>query len=328
MHLGFDHVPDASQISRFKTNFKDQLHLTLDNLVSIVNKELKDLGIDLTNILIADTTGFEAYVEENNPKFLESLISNAKSYEKSGNAPDDFDSIKYAHSQMPKEASENSDIKLKYLCGHFGYYLPAMIITNGIGIIQDIQFPDEVQDFTDNKMPAEIKDEYDSKTLIPSLEIYFSKQPNENFEYFLGDSGFDGYDNYKYIFNKGLTPVIPINQRNGKTAPNYFRYSEDNPDAKFYFDSKGDLICKNADLPMKKLGLIKSDNRADRFSYGCPHNKTYIKNGEYVYVNDCENPCSDAIRGRKKNIALDEEYRFNTELPRNTDKWQNLYKNA
>ena len=40
----------------------------------------------------------------------------------------------------------------------------------------------------------------------------------------------------------------------------------------------------------------------------------------------CVTPCSDAIHGRKVNIAIDEEYRFNTSLPQNTEKWQNLYK--
>lgn len=159
MHLGFTIVPNPSQISRFKIKFADEIHSLLDNLVSIVNEELKSINNNLADILIADTTGFEGYVTENNPKFLETKIRQAKSYKKSGKASKDFDPILAAYNKMPKKASKNNDLKLNYLNGHFGYYLPAMIITNGIGIIQDIQFPDETQNFIENKMPNEIKDE-------------------------------------------------------------------------------------------------------------------------------------------------------------------------
>lgn len=326
MHLGFTTVPNPSQISRFKIQFADEIHSLLDNLVSIVNEELKSINSNLSDILIADTTGFEGYVTENNPKFLETKIRQAKSYKKSGKAPEEFDPILAAYGKMPKNACKNNDLKLAYLCGHFGYYLPAMIITNGIGIIQDIQFPDETQSFIENKMPDEIKDEYDSRTLIPSLEIFFDKQSPNQFNLFLADSGFDGYDNYKYIFKKGMVPIIPLNKRNGKTNANCYRYSKENTDSNFYFNSDGNLICRQENLSMKPLGPIYSNKRADRFSYGCALIKSHIVNGEYIYVIDCDKPCSDAMRGRKVNIALDEEYRFNIELPRNTYKWQNLYK--
>lgn len=123
-----------------------------------------------------------------------------------------------------------------------------------------------------------------------------------------------------------MVPIIPLNKRGGKTNANCNRYSKKNPDSDFFFNSDGNLICRQTNLPMKHLGPIYSENRADRYSYGCPLIKSHIVNGEYIYDIDCDNPCSDAMRGRKVNIALDEEYRFNTELPRNTEKWQNLYK--
>ena len=326
LSLGFTTIPNPSQVSRFKINFLDQIHLTLDGLVSLVNEELSVILPDLVNILIADTTGFEGYVTENNPKFFETLLRQAKAYKASGKTSENFIPVKYAQSKMPKEASSNNDFTLTYLNGHFGYYQKTMIITNGIGVIQDIQFSDEIQEFCDNKMPQDVKDEYDSKALIPSLELFFSKQPYNHFNYFLGDSGFDGYDNYKYITKKGMTPIIPLNKRNGSVNTNCFRYSKTNLDNDFYFNSEGFLICRKTNSSMKPLGPINSENRADRFSWGCPLNKTSIVNGEYFYNTDCVNPCSDAIRGRKVNIAIDEEYRFNTSLPRNTEKWQNLYK--
>jgi len=326
LRLGFSQVPHPSQISRFKIEFCDEIHLTLDNLVSIVNKELETIDSDINDFLITDTTGFEGYVTENNPKYYETMIRNAKAFAKKDQAPEDFDPVSYAQGKMPKEASANSDLSLKYLNGHFGYYLPAMIITNAVGVIQGIQFPDDTQEFIDNKLPATIKDEYDSMTLIPALEIFFAKQSAHQFQYLLADSGFDGYDNYKYISKKGMVPIIPLNKRNGHTNANCYRFSKENLDADFYFESNGDLICRQVEKPMKKLGPINSKRRADRFSYGCPLIKTHMVDGEFIYAIDCDNPCSDALHGRKVNIALDEEYRFNTALPRNTEKWQNFYK--
>jgi hypothetical protein len=326
LSLGFTSIPDPSQVSRFKVNFLDQVHLTFDNLVSLVNKELSIILPDLSDILIADTTGFEGYVTENNPKYFETLLHQAKAYKISGKTSENFDPVKFAQSKMSKKANSNNDFTLSYLNGHFGYYQKAMIITNGIGVLQDIQFPDKIQEFCDNKMPAEVKDEYDSKTLIPSLELFFSKHPYKHFSYFLADSGFDGYDNYKYITKKGMTPIIPLNKRSGLAKANCFRYSKNNINNDFYFNSKGFLICRKTNLPMKPLGPINSKNRADRFSWGCPLIKTSIVKGKCFYKIDCANPCSNAIYGRKVNIAIDEEYRFNTSLPRNTKKWQNLYK--
>jgi len=326
LRLGFSQVPNPSQISRFRIEFSHEIHLTLDNLVSIVNKELEGIDSDFNDFLITDTTGFEGYVTENNPKYYETMIRNAKAFAKTDKAPEGFDPVLYAQSKMPKKASANNDLSLTYLNGHFGYYLPAMIITNGVGVIQDIQFPDDTQKFIENKLPADIKDEYDSTALIPSLEIFFAKQSVNQYDYLLADSGFDGYDNYKYISKKDLIPIIPLNKRNGKTNANSYRYSKDNPDANFYFESNGNLICRQVEKPMKNLGPILSKKRADRFSYGCPLIKTHMVNGKNIYAIDCENPCTDALHGRKVNIAFDEEYRFNIELPRNTEKWQNFYK--
>ncbi|MEA3424075.1 MAG: transposase [Bacillota bacterium] len=157
--------------------------------------------------------------------------------------------------------------------------------------------------------PAEVKDEYDSTTLIPSLELFFTKQSYEHIDFFLADSGFDGYDNYKYISKKNIIPIIPLNQRNNCSKCQTYNYSQDNEKNNFFFNSEGNLICRKTNLPMKSLGPIRSDKRADRFSYGCPLIKTHALNGEIIYADDCNHPCSDAIYGRKVNIAIDEEYR-------------------
>jgi len=326
LSLGFTFLPHPSQLSRFKIKFLSQIHLILDNLVSIVNSELVEIVPDSSRILIADTTGFEGYVTENNPKFFEALLKSAKAYEKTGKAPKNFDPIKYAQGKMPKEAGSNNDISLAYLNGHLGYYQKSMILTDGLGIIQDIQFPDSIQDFYNDKMPQDVKDEYDSKTLIPSLELFFTKQSYENIDFFLADSAFDRYNNYKYISKKDIIPIIPLNQRNGNLKSHTDRYSQDNEQNDFFFNSKGNLVCRKTNLTMKSIGPIRSNNRADRFSYGCHLINTHIENGKAIYANNCENPCSNAIFSRKVNIAIDEDYRFNSTYSRDSDIWENHYK--
>jgi|LGOV01.1.fsa_nt_gb hypothetical protein len=324
--LGFNELPHPSQISRFKTVFLDQIHLTLDHLVSIVNDELKNIVTDASKILIADTTGFEAYVTENNPKFFQGVLQTAKNYAKSKYAPENFNPVKYAHGKMPKTAHVNEDISLAFLNGHFGYYLKTMILTDGLGIIQDIQFPDTIQNFYDNQMPEIVKDEYDSKTLIPSLELFFTKHPYNHPNFLLADSGFDGYDNYKYISKKDIIPIIPLNKRTGNLKTNSYRYSKNNDNNDFFFNSQGNLICRKTNLPMKPLGFINSNKRANRFSHGCPLIKTHMLNGKTIYATDCNNPCSNALYGRKVNIAIDEDYRFNSAYSRDSEPWINLYK--
>lgn len=60
--------------SRFKIEISNEIHLLLDDLVSIVNEDLGSINSNLIDVLIADTTGLGGYVIENNPKFLETKI--------------------------------------------------------------------------------------------------------------------------------------------------------------------------------------------------------------------------------------------------------------
>ena len=47
------------------------------------------------------------------------------------------------------------------------------------------------------------------------MENFFSLHPDSNYVFFLGDSGFDAYDNYQYLYeDRGIIPIIPINPRN------------------------------------------------------------------------------------------------------------------
>ena len=71
---GFLKVPHKSQFSRFKDNYLENLNDLFNNLVDVTEEISKEINPFLASILITDTTGFEAYVTENNPKFYQSQL--------------------------------------------------------------------------------------------------------------------------------------------------------------------------------------------------------------------------------------------------------------
>lgn len=132
---GFDDIPHASQISRFSTMYFKEVNQILHALVEITQPMLKEIDPFLSSILISDTTGFEVYVKENNPKFYSNLIRISKKFGKS-NKIENFNPEKYAQSQFPKYASSNPEIHLSYLNSHFGFFVKSNIVTDGLGIIR------------------------------------------------------------------------------------------------------------------------------------------------------------------------------------------------
>lgn len=310
---GFTQVPDESQISRFNTNYVNQLNEMFHHLVDITEPMCKDINEHLASILISDTTGFEAYVKENNPKFHQTLVNNAKKLGKLKNDKN-FDAEKYAQSKLPKKSSCNSDIDFAYLNGHFGYYLKANIVTNGLGVVRHIDFYDKDMDFSVS--PSNAKDLYDATTLIPVLENYYARHSSFLYKYFLGDAGFDAYDNYTYLVkDRSLIPIIPINPRHQSNLP------------KPGFTPLGIPTCPyDSNLEMKFDGLTKEKGRSDRLKYLCPKSKKCNVNGRTAYHLTCDNPCTSSKCGRIVQISVNSNYRLNTTIPRNTEKWQNLYK--
>lgn len=310
---GFSKVPHESQISRFNTNYLKYINEMLHNLVNITEPMCKEINSHLASILISDTTGFEAYVKENNPKFHQSLINQAKKVAKLKNDKN-FDAEKYAQSQIPKSSNSNPDIKLAFLNGHFGHFLKANIVTNGLGVVRHIDFYDSDMDFTEN--PSSAKDLYDSTTLIPVLVNYFNIHQEFKYRYFLGDCGFDATDNYEYLVkDKEMIPIIPLNQRNQSNLP------------KPGFSLLGIPTCPyNSSLEMKFDGITREKGRSDRIKYICPKSQKYRINGRTAYKLSCDNPCTNSKCGRIIQISVNSDYRLNTKVPRNTQQWQDLYK--
>ena len=123
---GFNKVPDASKITRFKQDFKDDLQTFFDSLVDLTEPILQEIDADKASMSVFDTTGLEAYVTENNPKYANQKIRQLKAWAKANGLDSSYDPYKAAYGSMPTHASSNPEVKQQYLNGHFCYPLNSM----------------------------------------------------------------------------------------------------------------------------------------------------------------------------------------------------------
>ena len=137
---GFDKIPDASKITRFKQDFLDDLQSAFDNLVDITEPICQAIDSLKADMTIFDSSGIEAFVTENNPKYANRIIKQLKVYAKNMGFDKSYDPYKAAYGSMPSHASANPEIKQLYINGHFCYAFKFGIITNGLGIIWHISF--------------------------------------------------------------------------------------------------------------------------------------------------------------------------------------------
>ena len=79
-------------------------------------------------------------VAENNPKFFNTKLREARKLAKSRT---DFDPYKAVYSFLPDAAKANPDARQRYINGHFCYAVKAGIVTNGLGICRHIAFFDD-----------------------------------------------------------------------------------------------------------------------------------------------------------------------------------------
>ena len=66
---GFDKVPDASKISRFKQAFLPELEDVFSRLVDLTEPICQAIDSSKADMTIFDSSGIEAWVKENNPKY-------------------------------------------------------------------------------------------------------------------------------------------------------------------------------------------------------------------------------------------------------------------
>ena len=205
---GFTKVSDASIITRFKQNFLFDLQSVFDKLVDITKPICQDIDNNLASMLLFDTSGIEAYVTENNPKYANRITRQLKAYAKSMNFDTSYDPYKAVYASMPTSASANHEVKQPYINGHFCYAYKFCIVNNGLGNVRSIDFynksylsshPDIVVE-KKAKSPDEHKSLTDSKALLPTLKDFKTKHPNIKSSIFPGDVAFYTIEIYKSLF--------------------------------------------------------------------------------------------------------------------------------
>jgi len=316
---GFDEVPDAAKITRFKQDFVFYIEKVFENMVEITEPICRELDPKKADYLIYDPTGIEAYVAENNPKFLNTKLNQAKKLSKKN---PELNPHALAYSQMPETAAANPFVNQQYINGHFCYAHKAGILANGLGIIRGISFFDEefkrkhpevVTKRTDN--PEIDKEIGDSVSLKPVLSDFFEAHPTFSYKTFLADSSFDKYDHYTMLRDEFHFErvAIPLNQRNSSFS---------NPNSEF--DANGTPVCPIDGTPFAYLGVSGGKYRSKRFKWVC-HKSEKVPNSS-KRICTCETPCTDSSYGRCIYTYPAKEFRLYPGIPRGTEHWDNLYR--
>lgn len=183
---GFNKIPDASKITRFKQDFLEYLQSVFDDFVDITEPVCQAIDSFKADMTVFDSSGIEAFVTENNPKYANRIIRKLKSYAKNMGFDKNFVPYKAAYGAMPSHSSANPEIRQLYINGHFCYVFKFGIVTNGLGIIRHISFYNkdfmnshpEISVHKKSGSPDEDKYAHDSRLLIPTLMEFFIKTAN------------------------------------------------------------------------------------------------------------------------------------------------------
>ena len=312
---GFEKLPDESQLTRFKQQFCDYIAMMFNSLVEITEPICHEIDEKKSHYLIYDTTGIEPKVKENNPKFLNTKLNQAKKLTKSN---PDIDPYKLVYSFLPDEAEKAPMARQQYINGHYCYSFKAGIVTDGLGIIRHISFFDD--DFREKHPeivtpksddPEKDKEIGDSVSLKPVLSDFFGIHKSFSYSTFLGDAAFDSYDIYsmlkkKFNFSRAC---IPLNNRNSSSS-----HSD--------FNQYGSPVCPLDGTQFTCLGKSGGKNRSLRIKWVC--HKSIQKGNKRICV--CETPCTQSSYGKCTYTYPDKDFRKCPGIPRNTEHWDNLYK--
>ena len=337
---GFTKVPDASKITRFKQEFIDDLQMFFDSLVDLTEPILQEIDAEKASMSVFDTTGLEAYVTENNPKYANQKIRQLKAWAKTMGFDKSYDPYKAAYGSMPTHASADSEIKQQYLNGHFCYAYKAGVLTNGLGIIRAIEFYDkdyfashpEIERYKKTDAPDEDKSVGDARLLLPLLKDFFRKHPLINPKTFLGDAAFDNIEIYKTLlsgdtfgYDPDGTPrifekaYIPLRSATKLTSTDYI------------VNENGVPCCPHdPTLPMKPEGNTSHLRCGLKtFKFVCPKMKWKTipdRKSHTRRVCTCDNPCTDSKCGRMVYLYPEKDLRLCPGVLRGTDEWESTYK--
>lgn len=325
---GFDVVPDASKFTRFKQDFLLDLQSMFDHLVDLTEPICQRIDKAKASMLLFDTSGIEAWVTENNPKYANRIIKQLKAFKKVNCLGDSFDPYKAVYASMPSHSSANPAIQQMYINGHFCYAYKFGIATNGLGIVRHISFYNK--DFLNAHpgiivgkkadSPDEDKSLADSKALIPTLMDFFRKHPLINPKTFLGDAAFDSIEIYKYLlretsFEKAFIPL------KNKLKIEGIDYT---------FNEDGVPCCpQDPSLPMKREGS-RSHLRCGlpTMKFVCPKMKWKWDNAAKKSRRECrcDHPCTTSSCGRMLYIYPEQNLRAYPGTVRGTEEWDSTYK--
>lgn len=323
---GFDRVPDASKFTRFKQKFLKDFDDMFHHLVDVTEPICMDIDPLKAAMSIFDTSGIEAYVTENNPKYVNSIIRRMKAWKASADLGESFDPYKAAYGCLPSHAASQPGVKQLYINGHFCYVYKFGMITNGLGIVRDISFYDDeflathpdIEVGKKSDSPDEDKSLADSRALIPTLEDFYAKHPQIKPDIFLGDAAFDAVDIYATLlddmgFNKAF---IPLNSKSDTKYPDCI------------IDDQGRPCCpKDPTLPMNREGNT-SHLRCGRptMKFVCPKMKWVKTDGKFKRRTSCEDPCTKSPCGRMFYVYPEKDLRTFPGTARGTDEWDEIYK--
>ena len=330
---GFNKVPDASKITRFKQDFLMDLQLVFENLVDVTEPICQAIDASKADMTIFDSSGIEAWVTENNPKFANRIIKQLKAYAKANHFDSNYDPYKAAYGSMPTHAATNDQIKQLYVDGHFCYVYKIGIVTNGLGIVRHLDFynkdflmshPELIPNKKSNS-PNEDKSIHDARLLIPTLKDFFKAHPLIESKTFLGDAAFDSVSIYELLLsgdtfgeNKHfLKAYIPLNERSKLKNPDYT------------INADGIPCCpKSPDLPMKPEGIAKTKAGLTRYKFICPQTE-WVYNPSIQRAHrecKCKNPCTSSTCGRMVYLQQQSNYRALPGTIRGTAEWDSTYK--
>lgn len=88
---GFNKVPDASKITRFKQDFLVDLQEVFKNPADLTEPICQAIDSAKADMTIFDSSGIEAFVTENNPKYANRIIRQLKAYAKSQGFHSNYD---------------------------------------------------------------------------------------------------------------------------------------------------------------------------------------------------------------------------------------------
>ena len=325
---GFDVLPDASKFTRFKQDFLLDLQSLFDRLVDLTEPICQKIDAEKAAMLLFDTSGIEAWVTENNPKYANSIIKQLKAFKKAKKLDDSYDPYKAAYASMPSHAASNPAIQQMYINGHFCYAYKFGFITNGLGIVRDITFynkdflkahPDILVEKKSDS-PDEDKSLADSKALLPVLIDFFKKHPLIEPKTFLGDAAFDTIEIYKSLFEDiGFRKAfIPLRVKLSMEGTDYT------------VNENGIPCCPHdSTLPMKREGS-KSHLRSKlpTMKFVCPKMKWMRdkQTGKTYRKCRCDNPCTTSSCGRMIYIYPEKNLRAYPGVERGSREWEDTYK--